>query len=71
MKQVLDPKGNIIKGLFKNTSGVIIVTPENDELNTFNRKIIEKFDFMTKEINNLKEQLKIISEKLNNGQFNI
>lgn len=63
MKPIVDKNGNLISGLYRNKDGSIV----NDDVNSYHKNKLQhdKFTSLTNEVNILKEQMKIILEKLN------
>jgi hypothetical protein len=63
MKQVADLNGNAIDGMFRNKDGSLSLN--NHSAYNKNKLQHDKFTSLTNEVNFLKEQMKLILEKLN------
>jgi hypothetical protein len=64
MKKVIDQFGLVKDGIYRTDSGSLIVKDDRS-LNTY-RNELQRNLVLTNELNQLKEQIKMILEKLNN-----
>jgi hypothetical protein len=63
MKQVVDSTGNFVDGMFRNSNGSLVLNTNTAYQK--NKLQHDKFASLTSEVNLLKEQMKLILEKLN------
>jgi len=70
MKQVIDQNGNIVAGLYRNTSGVLVVKNQNEYdryLREKNRTVAEqdKIKTLEEQVADLQRMVSILLEKSN------